>query len=155
MKRILALTVAALALTTLAGSAAAENGHAYNGSYCKSYYGSQAANLYHQHNGTRNVSTAGTYISCPVLVDEIAQTTGTTQVWVYWTAAAATDTMSCSLFSMNGSGTIRESKFASKTGTGWFAIPNLTTDDYWGSYSMYCYLPKSGNVNTVWLGEKD
>jgi hypothetical protein len=153
--RLLPCVLAALALVTLAGSAAAENGHAYNGSYCNAYFGSQAANFYHQYNGTYNASTAGTYISCPVLVDEIANTTGTTQVWVHWTANAAADTISCYLFSMNGNGTIRQSQGAGKAGSGWFGISNLTTDDYWGSYSMYCYLPRYGNINTIWLGEKD
>lgn len=155
MNRMRTLALAVLMLVTLAGVAAAENGHAYNGSYCKPYYGSQAANLYHQYNGTYNASAAGTYISCPVLVDEIVNTTGTTQVWVYWTASAAADTISCSLYSMNGNGTARQGQFGSKAGSGWLAMPNLTTDDYWGSYSMYCYLPRNGNINTIWLGEKN
>jgi hypothetical protein len=155
MKRVLAIALAVLALATLTGSAAAENGHAYNGSYCKPYFGNTAANFYHQYNGTYNATNSGQYVSCPVLVDEIANTTGTTQVWLYWTASASTDAISCSLYSLNGDGTARQAQSASKTGTGWFSIPNLTSDDYWGSYSMYCYLPKFSNLNTIWLGEKD
>lgn len=54
----------------------------------------------------------------------------------------------------NVGGTTKQSKSATKTGTGWFLIPNLTTDDSFGSYSMYCYLPKAGLLNTIWLGEQ-
>lgn len=154
MKQVLLIALVALALATLAGSAAAENAHAYNGSYCKAYFGSQAADFYHQYNGTYNASNGARYIACPVLVDEIANTTGS-RVYVYWTANAATDQLYCNLYSLNENGTIRQGQTGIRTGTGWMFIPNLTSDNYWGSYSMYCYLPSHGNLQTIWLGEND
>jgi len=155
MKRALSTALAIVAFAALTGTASAENGHAYNGSYCKTYYGSQSGDFNHQYNGIVNNGTSGRYISCPVLVDEIDATTGTTRVWLNWQTPVASDTISCSLFSMNGNGTIRQSRSASKTGSGWFAISNLTSDDFWGSYSMYCYLPRSGTLSTIWLGEQN
>jgi hypothetical protein len=107
MHRLVTFALTLVMLLTLAGAAAAENGHAYNGSYCKAYVGNQGGQLYHQYNGTYNAG-AGLYIACPVVVDEIAQTTGTTQVWVHWTAYGAGDTIGCYLYSLNGNGTARQ-----------------------------------------------
>jgi hypothetical protein len=155
MKRALSATLALIAFAVIAGAAAAaENGLAYNGSYCKAYYGTQTGDFNNQYNGIYNLGSAGRYISCPVVVDEVAVVTGTTRVWLYWRANVSTDTISCTLFSMNGDGSVRQSQSANKAGTGWFSIPNLTTDDFWGSYSMYCYLPRFGTLNTVWVGEQ-
>ena len=128
---------------------AADNRQNYNGSYCSSYYGSQATSVGHYYNGAYNGSGAGMYISCPVIVDEASVTTGTNNVWIY-TSAAGT---SCTLFSMNGNGTSLQSQWGAG-GPGWFAVPNLTADDYWGSYSMYCYLPAGATLNTISISEK-
>jgi hypothetical protein len=152
MKGITLAALAGIGFIATSGHALAENGHAYNGSYCDNYYGSQASAFDHQFNGIRNASGAYAYVSCPVVVDEIDNTAGTTQIWVHYTG---TGTISCSFFSMNGNGTIRQSQSASRVNTGWFSIPNITTDDYWGSYSMYCGLPANGVLNTIWVGEKN
>lgn len=152
MKSTTLTTLAALGFLAMSGNVfAGENGHAYNGSYCNNYFGSEATQFNHQWDGIRNISAASRYVSCPVIVDEIANTSGTTQVWVHWTGAG---TLSCYLNSKNGSGTNRQTQSNSRVNTGWLSIPNITSDDYWGSYSMYCYLPASGTLNTVWVGEK-
>lgn len=128
---------------------AADNRQNYNGSYCDAYYGSQVSRIDRQYNGARNNSTAGTYVSCPLIVDEANNVTGTNNVWFH-TSAANT---SCVLFSMNGNGASRQTQSKSG-GPGWVNIANLTSDDYWGSYSMYCYLPAGATLNTISISEK-
>lgn len=142
-------------LVTIVGSAKAQNGHRYNGSFCKAYAGYQEANLSHQSRGTYNISANTMGITCPVLVDEVGTTTGTYSTWVHWTARSAADTIFCALYSMNGNGSLRQSQFGSKTGTGWFSIPGLTSDDPSGSYWMLCSLPGYGIINTIALEEKN
>jgi len=133
-------------------SVSAENGHAYNGSYCDNYYGSQAGSFNHQHNGIRNNDAAGRYVSCPVIVDEIANTNGTTRVWVHY---SGNGTVRCTMFNKNPNGSTRQSRSGSRVNSGWFSIPTFSSDNYWGSYSMYCYLPSKGMLNTIWVGEKN
>jgi hypothetical protein len=43
----------------------------------------------------------------------------------------------------------------SRTNAGWLTIPGITTDDYYGSYSMYCLLPAKGTLNTIFFDEHD
>ena len=140
------------AFLSISGNAFAENGHAYNGSYCDNYFGSQADDFNHQYNGIRNKTSTTRVVSCPVLVDEIANTTGTTKVWVHYTGTGA---VSCYLFSMNPNGSASQTRSGNRTNTGWFSIANITSDNYWGSYSMYCFIPSGGVLNTIWLGAKD
>lgn len=153
MKAFSIASLAAAALLSLSGTAhaAGENGHAYNGSYCSSYFGTQATHFNNQYNGIRNNQSSGRYVSCPVIVDEISTTTGTTRQWMHF---AGTGKVTCTIYSMNGPGSIRQSRTTSRVNSGWFSMPALTTDDYWGSYSMWCYLPARGTLNTIWLGEK-
>lgn len=152
MKSITLITLVGLGSLALYSHAHAENGHAYNGSYCDNYYGSKVGDFNHQHNGIKNNASSGRYISCPIIVDEIAKTTGTTRVWLYYTGNG---TISCTMFSKNHDGSTRQSRSGSRTNTGWFQIPEITSDNYWGSYSMYCYLPSHGVLNTIWVGEKN
>jgi hypothetical protein len=156
MKRTIAIAIAIVACAAVAQTARAENGHNYNGSYCKAYFGGADTDvLDHTIYGIYNSSTRTRYISCPVLVDEVANTTGTTYVWVHFRANVASDTIWCSLRSMNGNGSVRQSMSASRTGTGWFRIANITNDDRWGSYAMYCRLPGRGRLNTIALAERN
>lgn len=152
MKSITLISLAALGVFSLYGNAYAENGHAYNGSYCDAYFGSQAGDFNHRFNGIRNNASSGRYVSCPVIVDEINNTAGTTRVWLHYTGSG---TVSCTLFSMRGNGTSLQSKTKSRVNTGGFQIPDITSDDFWGSYSMYCLLPAKGILNTIWVGEKN
>lgn len=151
MKNTPIITLALVgAITASTQSHAADNRQNYNGSYCDSYYGTQAGSINHQYNGIRNNAASGLYVSCPVIVDEASNTTGTNNIWVHWSGAG---TLSCTLFSMNGNGTSLQSRSASGV-AGWVNIANLTADDYWGSYSMYCYLPASATLNTISISEK-
>ena len=157
MQRVLAIALATLALATLAGSATAENAHTYSGSYCKAYVGSQEADLIHAFTGTYNAASAARFITCPVLVDEVSNTDGTTQVWVHWTANvnAPNDTITCGLTSLDEKGLFRQGQNATRTGTGRLVLPNVTNDDPSGSYFLLCVLPSAGTINTIYLGEKD
>lgn len=152
MKSITLLLLVGFGIFVFYGNAYAEDGKSYNGSYCDNYYGSQAGDFSHQIDGIKNNASAGRYISCPVLVDQVGNIEGTDTVALYYTG---TGTVSCALFSQNANGSTRQSRTGSRANSGWFFIPNITSDDYWGSYSMYCYLPPQGVLNTIWLGEKN
>ena len=60
------IAIATLIGLSLSFDALAENGHAYNGSYCDAYYGSQAGHFNRQHNGIRNLTAGHRLVSCPV-----------------------------------------------------------------------------------------
>jgi hypothetical protein len=128
------------------------NGHVYNGSYCGPYYGVQQSSFEHEYFGLENISGSSLYASCPVLQDEIGTLKGTTQTWVHYTGDGD---VSCVILNLNGNGTVRETRSAGRNGTGWFAIANLTTDDFYGSYSAYCLIPSGGVLNTFFLDEAD
>lgn len=130
----------------------AENGHSYNGASCTAYYGSQKTLFDSYTTGIRNATNAARWVNCPVIVDEIARTTGTTRTWIHVTGKGS---FRCYLISRNGNSGPRQSKSGARTNTGWLNIPALTTDDYWGSYSLYCQIPAYGLINTIWIGEKD
>jgi hypothetical protein len=157
MQRVLAIVLTALALATLAGSATAENGHVYHGSYCKAFSGSQAADFIHGTTGTFNRASEARFVICPVLVDEVDNTDGTTQVWVHWSANvnAPNDTITCGLNSAREDGGTAQSHTVRKTGTGRFILPNVTSEDTSTSYFILCSLPSQGTINTIWLGEND
>ncbi len=148
------LTIAAMMITSfgLSGNAMAENGHSYNGSYCKAYNGNQNSFFTHRSNGIRNNSSSTRSIACPVIVDELAKKTGTTRVWLYYTGSG---TVSCTLYNRNGNSVLRQSRSRSRVNTGWFRIPNLTSDSFWGTYSMVCSIPSGGTLNTIWVGEQN
>ena len=153
-KLIGAAALSLLGSMLFTAQAQAENGHAYNGAFCKAYYGSQTSNFRHQTTGIYNAGAGARYVNCPVVVDEIANLTGTTRVWAHWRAANATDTIRCTLSSRTGPGAAVQNRAASRTGSGWFRFANITKDNYWGNYSLHCLLPSRGTLNTVWLGEK-
>lgn len=144
----------AVILSMSSATTLAENGHAYNGSFCKPYYGSQAGDFIYAHNGIYNGGSGGRYVTCPVIVDEIANTNGTTRVWVHWTAAAASDTLRCTLLSKTFNGGTQDSHANTRTNTGWMYL-DVNSDDFWGSYNMYCYLPQRGRIATLWVGEQN
>ena len=86
-KLIGAAALSLLGSMLFTAQAQAENGHAYNGAFCKAYYGSQTSNFRHQTTGIYNAGAGARYVNCPVVVDEIANLTGTTRVWAHWRAA--------------------------------------------------------------------
>lgn len=152
MKKLVLTSIALVGITAFAQPVvAADNAQTFNGAYCDNYYGSQATAVNHQYNGIYNTTAAGVYVQCPLVVDEVTNVTGTNWVRLHYTG---NNTITCYLYSMNGNGTIRQTQTGSRVGTGWFSIPNINTDDYWGTYSMHCYLPGGGTLNTVHMSEK-
>ncbi len=150
MKFKLLASISVFGCALLTPQVYAENAHAYNGSYCTNYLASDATDVAHQYNGIRNTTGSSLYVTCPVAVDEIAVTSGTSRVWVHYSGSG---TVNCNLYSMNGNGSINQSRSGSRSGTGWLSIPNLTSEDYWGSSVIYCSVPAYGVINTVWFGE--
>ncbi|MEM7250220.1 MAG: hypothetical protein AAF493_02280 [Pseudomonadota bacterium] len=151
-KLTLAIVSVFIALTSMASAVQAENGHAYNGNHCSAWLGSQSGDFSKGPNGLRNNTPGARYVSCPVVVDEIANTTGTTRQYVYYTGNG---TIRCTLQSNNHNGTALQAQSASRVGTGWIFIPQITADAYWGSYAMWCLLPGYGTINTIWVGEQN
>ena len=149
MQTRLLASIVALLCALFSFNTFAENGHGYNGSYCTNYIATDSAKVAHQYNGLRNASTGTVYVTCPVEVDEVAVTTGTSRVWVHY---SGTGTLSCYMYAMNGDGSTHQTKYASGT-SGWINIPNITSEDYWGSTVIWCSLPANGVINTVWFGE--
>lgn len=140
-----------LGLAFVSANASAENAHTYNGSFCKSYIDSQSGDL---QAGTymQNNSSSTRYVVCPVVVDEISNTGGTSRVYAHVTGSGS---FYCYLYSMNAGGSVRQFKSANRSNTGWIYLPDITTDDYYGSYSMICTLPGRGRLDTVWVAEKN
>jgi hypothetical protein len=153
MKSIALISLVALCSLVLQSNAYAENKKTYGGSYCGAYYVSQESDLVHQVSGITNYANAARYISCPVIEDSIFHTNGTVETGFYYTGAG---TFTCVLYSMNGDGSIRQTKMGSRANTGWLTLPGITTDDpNGGNYSMYCLLPSQGTLNTIFFGEQD
>lgn len=137
-------------LAMMSATASAENALTYNGSYCKPYFGQQSGNFVFA-NYLKNATSSARLVTCPVVVDEISVTSGTTRAYAH---VSGNGYYYCLLYSVNRDGTIRQSKTATRHGTGWLYLPDITTDDYFGSYTMICNLPGYGRLDTVWIGEK-
>ena len=131
---------------------AADNRQLYNGSYCDAMLGTQVGSFTRDNFGIRNNSNVALRITCPVIVDEADNVTGTNGIWVN-TSIAGT---SCTLYSMaaNGAGVnaVVQAQVAAG-GPGWFVIPNIAVDNFWGSYSMICTLPAGGRLNSISIRE--
>ena len=152
MKYAIKSVLAAVGLLAMAGNAVAGNGHSYNGSYCDNWTAGESEHFLKSMAGIVNLSNRSHGISCPILVDEVGTTTGTSSVWVHFTANGD---VGCVLYSLNGNGTIRQSTLNFRTNTGWVNMPNITSDSSWGSYTMYCWLPPYGTLNTIRIIEKN
>jgi hypothetical protein len=142
----------ALGSLALQSSVYADNSTTYNGSYCSSYFGSQYSDFGRGFNGIANYANAPRYISCPMIEQEVNVTKGILPTLLYYTGDG---TVTCALYSNNADGSTRQTQMSSRTGTGWLTIPGITTDDYYGSYSMYCLLPAKGTLNTIFFDEHD
>lgn len=151
LKSILVLS----SLFVLAGSAQATDAKNYNGSACKAYYGSQASSLRHYSSGVYNSSTSGKWINCPLVTDHTSPTTGTTRTYIYYNGSASNGRVSCYLRSVNASGSTRQTRGGSRSGTGWLSIANITSESAWGNLSLHCYLPKRGRISTISVRERD
>jgi hypothetical protein len=152
MKSITFISLVALGSLALQGNVYADDSTTYNGSYCSPYFGSQASDFGRGFNGIANYASSARYISCPMIEQSVNVTKGTLSTFLYFTG---TGSVTCALYSNNADGSTRQTQMASRTGTGWLTIPGLTTDDYYGSYSMYCLLPPNSTLNTIFFDEHD
>lgn len=144
------LSAAGLATMLLAGSTmAVDDRQNINGGSCDNYFAGQEGDFNHQSNGIRNTSNASRSVYCPITMDEVANTGGTTYVWVRWTG---TGTMSCTIVGWDVNDT--SLGFQSASGPeGWFSLPNITSEDTWTTYGMYCSLPAGGRLEKIAVRE--
>jgi hypothetical protein len=152
MKHAINLALAAVGLLAMSGAAMALNQSSYNGSYCSSYFASDAGSFARNLYGIYNRTSKDLWVSCPVIVDEVVNTTGTSTTNVYYSGRG---TIYCRLYSLNYNGRVRQSTSYTRSGTGWLYIPGLTSDDGLGSYKILCRLPGYGMINTIRLNERD
>jgi len=130
----------------------AQDTKTYNGSYCSAADGNDVQNVLRNLRGIRNNNANAIRISCPIIEDAVNVVTGTQAVRVHYTGPGM---FVCNLLSMNGNGSVRESRFEARFGTGWINFnPQITTDDFFGTYSMICSLPTNGTLNTIWFRER-
>jgi len=130
---------------------AADNRVNYNGSYCDAANGSDASKFNKSVAGITNIDSTARIITCPVIMDEVTNTTGTWSILVNVSASTG-----CFFVSMNGDGTNRQSQGATVS-AGWGFIPNITADDtggFGGSYMMFCSLPAGATLHTIAVAEK-
>ena len=149
--KMLKKIIAVFSLIILAGSAHAIDRSRYNGNVCKAYYGSQTPSFYSTYKGIKNTSLTNKIVTCPIVADAVANTTGTYRTYINWTG---TGTLQCVLRSMYSNGTTIQYKSGADVGGGWLTIQPLTSESYWGSFSLYCSLPSKARINTIVLHEK-
>ncbi len=135
-----------LALFSLSGNvfADADNATSFHGNECEAYSASQKGQFDHFWNGTYN-NGSGAWVSCPIDKDVVSSTSGLGTTWVQASSPSG-EKISCYLVAQGYNATWDEYQSGSGT-TGWFAIPSITADNYWGSNNMYCYLPKGATLH--------
>lgn len=157
MKNLLALV--GLAAVAVVNNANAEtyqppSSQFHSGSDCKNYYREDSSKFNHEIWGIVNMSTSPRYISCPIVDTEPFFARGTFGgIRVLFSGKG---TITCSVKSHNSSGNVVQSQTASKTGSGWFTIPEITQDDPYASgfYTMHCQLPSYGWLQTYQVRQR-
>jgi hypothetical protein len=145
MKTLLALI--SLSLLAISGNVAAEGfkpptDQFHSGSDCKNYYRSDSSRFNHEVWGIVNLGKGPGNIICPIVNTEPFFAGGTTDG--IRVLAAGTGTVSCTVYSHDSNMNITNSQTASKTGGGWFVIPDVIQKGKFGSYTMSCSLPQYG-----------
>lgn len=148
LKKIIAVT----SLLVLASSVQAADRANYNGNVCKSYYGYNAKYIHSLYNGTYNNSSSTKYVSCPIVSDAVANTTGIDSTYIYY---RGTGEIKCALKSLNYDGTVDQTRLGSRVNTGWIKIPSLSSESSPGSLTLYCQLPAKGLLVNIALSEND
>lgn len=162
MKRNILSILALVGFISVSGQAVAEDGHSYNGSFCKPRYGNQSADFRYDYNGIYNASSAYRWVNCPIIEDAInadnnAATQGTTRAYLRFTAATTSSRIRCYLYSnKSGGASWLQWVYSTRLGSGWLDIDPtpISKDHYWGDYGMYCYVPGRSKINMIWFGEK-
>lgn len=152
MKKIFVLI--SLMILALSGKAFADadNATSFHGNECDAYFSSQSGQFNHYWNGTHNAGTSGAWISCPIDKDAVSSTAGLETTWVYSTSPSGQQ-VSCYLVAQGYNATWDEYQPGSGT-TGWFSIPRVASDNYWGSNNMYCFLPAGATLNQFVIHER-
>lgn len=146
MKKI--LTLISLGLLALSGNAFADpdNYTAANGTGCDNYFAGDTAQFNHQFDGIKNISSSARWVSCPVDKDNVISLGGLRNpTWVRWSGAG---TISCVLNNFNVNGVVTQTRSGGMVNSGWFSIPALGLDDFWGTNTMYCLVPAGGILQT-------
>ncbi len=141
------LTLVSVMLTVLSSSVYADgdNYTSINGTGCQAYYAGEKAFFENNYSGIRNVSSTTRIVSCPIDKDAVSALGGRSTTWVRW---SGTGTISCTLNhgNVNMTNTFRT---GSLLNSGWFSIPVDTSDDFYGSATLWCSLPAGGTLQTV------
>ena len=149
MKRVYVPTLAFILAIITGVASAADNRQNFNGGGCDNYYAVDVSDFNHQTNGIANVSATSAYVHCDLTIDEALNTGGTSLIWVRWSGAG---TMSCTAMSRDVNNNLIST--VSNSGTaGWILMPNLSDNDVWGNYSMYCLVPSGGRLETISVSE--
>ena len=114
----------------------------HSGSDCKNYYRTESSRFNHEVWGIVNLGKGPHYITCPI-VNTVPFDKGGTFDGIR-VLAAGTGTITCTVNSHDSNMNITNSQTASKTGGGWFVIPNVTQSGTQGFYTMSCLLPQYG-----------
>jgi hypothetical protein len=159
-ERMFLIVMAALVAIAMVSPAFAsdDDSKTYNGAFCKPTSTNQGNVEYplEPFVGIRNNNGYTVPIVCPVVVDSVGNTSGTTVVKVFWTALDDNhDRIVCAIKSLNENGSSRQLRFASMLGSGWIKFDNISADAKEGSYVLDCQLPPSGMLNTIVITEKD
>jgi hypothetical protein len=120
----------------------------HSGSDCTNYYRTESSRFNHEVWGIVNLGKGSHFITCPIVDTEPFYQGGTFDG--IRVLAAGVGTTSCTVSRHDRNGNIIQSQNASKTGGGWFTIPNLYTDSrtHGGFYTMHCLLPEKGWLQT-------
>lgn len=133
------LTLISLCLLALSSTVFADgdNYTAANGNGCDNASVGEAELFGRNQTGIHNTSSSARYVTCPIDKDSVSNTGGLGTTWVRWSGAG---TMTCYLYAWDVNGNSLGYKIASG-GPGWFSIPPLAGDDFYGSNSMLCSVP--------------
>lgn len=145
MKKILIIAGVLLTILSSGVRADADNYTAINGTGCQAYFAGDKAFFENNFSGIRNVGTIARVVSCPLNKDVVSAVGGRGTTWVRWNG---TGTLSCTINHWNVN-MVNTFKSASRTGTGWLNIPADTSDDFWGSMTLWCTLPAGGTLQTI------
>jgi hypothetical protein len=138
----LALTMGTFGLLSLSSNVYAVNAN-NAGTACKNYNAREVTDIDYLPNGTRNLNASARYVICPIVR---SPTSSSYAVNVYVDGfAAAGQTISCTLYSYDYNGTYLGSQSFPTARTGTFDQYLSVPGHYWGTASVLCLLPGSGN----------
>jgi len=113
----------------------------HSGTVCRNYNAGEALDIDYFYYGTRNISSTGKYVVCPIVRAPNAAS-GYIDGRIY-----DGETIYCTVYSVNYTGAYLGSTSFSVTGPTtfdrYFSFPS-TQVSYWGNMSALCYLPGNG-----------